>query len=176
MNSLTNGSTQEKIIKSSYIWKITLTSKWLSNWFSDEFIHTKNHLNEQVVIEIGFLQLSSIWKKLVVSKIIIHVHFKWVEKILRIKLLLLGKKSTQKQLMTFLKQNHQSFFTFFNFTADSTQQKSPSFSKFTLDYHNSNTQNHPYSKTREEYHMDNPYPHTTKTTRDHVDDGIMETI
>ena len=71
-----------------------------------------------------------------------------------------------------------------------TQHKSPSFAKFTLDYHSSSiTQSQPYPKKREEYHMDkplshtmiinnprNPTPHTTRTTQDHEDDGIMETI
>ena len=83
----------------------------------------------------------------------------------------------------------QTIFYIFQFRIRRTQQKSPSFSKFTLDYHSSSiTQNPPYSKIPE-YHMENPlshpmiinyprntYLHTTKRIRDHADDGIMEMI
>ena len=37
--------------------------------------------------------------------------------------MLLGKKSTQKQLMIFLKKNHKPFFTFLNFTSDVHNKK-----------------------------------------------------
>ena len=65
-------------------------------------------------------------------KIFIHVRFKRVEKLLRINLQLLGKKSTQKQLM---KIKSPTIFHIFQFRIRRTQHKSPSFSKFTLQYH-----------------------------------------
>ena len=82
-----------------------------------------------------------------VIKIVVHVHFKWVE---------------NHHRFSYFSISHQTYTT-----------------NFTLDYHNSITQKQPYLKIREEYHTrwwsTILETHTTKTTRDHEDDGIMET-
>ena len=57
------------------------------------------------------------------------------------------QKSTQKLLMIFYEKTANNF-SVFQFHIRRTQQKSASSSKFTLDYHNSITQNQPYSKIR----------------------------
>ena len=91
-------------------------------------------------------------------------------KLLRINLLLLGKKSTQKQLNNFLKENHQPFCTFFNFTSDAQSKNhhlSPN-SHWTITA--------AASPRIYETNITWTTPYHTKTTRDHEDDGIMETI
>ena len=130
-------------------------------------------------------------KKQVVIKLIIHVHFKWLEKYYCFSDWIshvARQKINAEAIHEFFKQNHQPFFKYFNFTSD-IHNKNHHLSKLTLDYHNSITQNQKYSKIREEYHMENPlshtmiinfpqnpYPHSTKTTRDPEDDALMETI
>ena len=69
-----------------------------------------------------FFTISSIWKKQVDIKIFIHVHFKWVEKYYCIHVLLLGRKPLTN-------------FSHFSIAHQKYRAKSPSSSKFTLDYH-----------------------------------------
>ena len=66
------------------------------------------------------------------------------------------QKINTKTTHEFFKIKLLTIFHVFQFHIRRTQQKSPSFSKFTLDYHSSSiTQNQPYSKIREEYHIEN---------------------
>ena len=69
-----------------------------------------------------FFTVSSICQKQVDTKIFINVHFKWVEKTYCIHLLLLGRKPPN-------------IFSHFSIAHQKYTLKSPSSSKFTLDYH-----------------------------------------
>ena len=98
-------------------------------------------------------------------------------KIIRIKLLLLGKKINTETTHEFFKKP-PTIFHIFQFHIRRTQQKSPSFSKFTVAALPRVNHIRRYEKniTWTTHYPRNPYPHTTKTTCDHEDDGIMETI
>ena len=99
-------------------------------------------------LSISFLQFFHM-KKQVVFKLFIHVHFKWVEKYYVFLLIEFHTSPSKKNT------NH---FSRFSFSHQTYTTKTPSSSKFTLDYHSSITQIQPYSKIWEEYHIDNPYP------------------
>ena len=120
----------------------------------------KHHLNKQVVIEL-VLRFHSYEKS------------RW----------------TLKYWSTYISNECKKYY--FARQKTNTKTKPPTFShifsishqtyttNFTLDYHNSITQNQPSSKIWEGYHTrwwsTIHESHLTKTTRDHEDDGIMET-
>ena len=118
-----------------------------------------------------------------VIKFFIHVTFEKVEKILRINLLLLGKKSTRKQLMNFFKRKPPTILSHFSISYQTYTTKIAIFLQ--IDVGLSQQKHYPESTIFEDTRTisrDNPLAHrkpishTTKTTRDHEDDGIMETI
>ena len=101
------------------IWKITFKKyvflKKRETVLNKKFIHMKKPSQRAGAYWIGFFTILSIWKKQVVIKLFIHVHFKRVEKYYCIHFQLLGKKSTK---------NHQPFFHIFRFHIRRTQQVS----------------------------------------------------
>ena len=101
------------------------------------------------------LKNSSIWKKpSQMSRKILLFFTDWISQVSR-------QKINTELTHEFLKRKPPSFFQIFQFHIRQYSTNSPSFSKFTLDYHRSSlTQNQLYSKIREKHHMDNPLSHT----------------
>ena len=159
------------------------------------FIHMRNHLKGRIYLvggyRIVFFTISSIWKKQVVIKTIHPCTFQMSRKSLPIKLLILLKwishvvrqKIYAKATHEFFKIKPSTNFSQYSISNQTVDDKNHHLSKFATVL----SQQQPYQKPTifEKYEKKitwlstiTPvdYQLSTKTTRDHEDDGIMETI